>query len=160
MSSRGFRQRVRRFILTFRSPTGVPDVQAERLSQPASPTPTPLPALSAALTDELQALLDDVVDDGFVPGVALSVGVPGYAPWSGASGLADRAQGRVMASDTPSSMSFAFATANLAMTSGDLERFGRALFSGELLRAETRDIMLGIMSAGTMICQPLSMAWG
>jgi peptidoglycan/LPS O-acetylase OafA/YrhL/CubicO group peptidase (beta-lactamase class C family) len=287
---------------------GVPDVQAERPSQPAAPTPTPLPALSAALTDELQALLDDVVDDGFVPGVALSVGVPGYAPWSGASGLADRAQGRAMASDTPiriasvskmftavvvlqlveegrltldepittwlpdsvpsgrritvrqllqhttglydyledrrligemqrdiryewqpqdlvdyasrfpqraigrwdysstnyvvlgmlvervtgqplaqqirqrifdplgmrhavslphepipamlahgysyendltsSSMSFAFATANLAMTSGDLERFGRALFSGELLRAETLDIMLGEFVSG------------
>jgi D-alanyl-D-alanine carboxypeptidase len=288
---------------------GVPDAQAERPSQPpAAPTPTSLPALDAALADELQDLLDDVVDGGFVPGVALSVGVPGYAPWSGASGLADRAQGRAMAPDTPvriasvskmftavvvlqlveegrltldepiaawlpdsvpggkritvrqllqhttglydyledrrligemqrntryewqpqelvdyasrfpqrpigrwdysstnyvvlgmlvervtgqplaqqvrqrifdplgmrhaaslpqepvpamlahgysyendltsSSMSFAFATANLAMTTGDLERFGRALFSEELLRAETRDIMMGQFVGG------------
>jgi CubicO group peptidase (beta-lactamase class C family)/peptidoglycan/LPS O-acetylase OafA/YrhL len=290
-------------------PTGVPDAQVDHPSQLSSaPTPTSVPALSAALTDELQDLLNDVVDDGFVPGVALSVGVPGYAPWNGASGLADRAQGRAMVPDTPiriasvskmftavvvlqlveegrltldepivtwlpdnvpsgrritvrqllqhttglydyledrrligemqrdtsyewqpqdlvdyasrfpqraigrwdysstnyvvlgllvervtgqplaqqirqrifdplgmrhaaslpqepvpamlahgysyendltmSSMSFAFATANLAMTSGDLERFGRALFSGELLRAETRDIMLGQFVSG------------
>jgi CubicO group peptidase (beta-lactamase class C family) len=45
-------------------------------------------------------------------------------------------------------MSFAFATANLAMTSSDLARFGRALFSEELLRAETRDIMLGQFVSG------------
>jgi CubicO group peptidase (beta-lactamase class C family) len=43
-------------------------------------------------------------------------------------------------------MSFAFATANLAMTVSDLQRFGRALFSGELLRAETRDTMLQFVS--------------
>jgi D-alanyl-D-alanine carboxypeptidase len=49
---------------------------------------------------------------------------------------------------TTSSMSFAFATANLAMTASDLERFGRALFSEELLRAETRDIMLGQFVSG------------
>jgi peptidoglycan/LPS O-acetylase OafA/YrhL/CubicO group peptidase (beta-lactamase class C family) len=81
---------------------GVPDAQAERPSQPpAASTPTPLPALDAALTDEFQDLLDNVVDDGFVPGMVLSVSVPGYAPWSGASGLADRAQGRAMVPDTP-----------------------------------------------------------
>jgi D-alanyl-D-alanine carboxypeptidase len=49
---------------------------------------------------------------------------------------------------TASSMSFAFATANLAMTSRELERFGRALFSEELLRAETRDIMLARFVSG------------
>jgi CubicO group peptidase (beta-lactamase class C family) len=49
---------------------------------------------------------------------------------------------------TTSSMSFAFATANLAMTTSDLERFGRALFSGDLLRAETREIMLGRFVSG------------
>jgi len=288
---------------------GVPDVQDPRPSQPpAAPTPMLLPGLDAALTDELQDLLDDVVDNGFVPGVVLSISVPGYATWSGASGLADRAQGRAIAPDTPiriasvskmftavvvlqlveegrltldepiatwlpdsvpsggritvrqllqhttglydyledrrligemqrdtsyewqpqdlvdyasrfpqraigrwdysstnyvvlgmlvervtgqplaqqvrqrifdpldmrhaaflpqepipdmlahgysyendltaSSMSFAFATANLAMTTSDLERFGRALFSADLLRAETREIMLGRFVSG------------
>ena len=45
-------------------------------------------------------------------------------------------------------MSFAFATASLAMTTSDLERFGRALFSGELLQPETRDIMLSRFVSG------------
>lgn len=49
---------------------------------------------------------------------------------------------------TTSSMSFAFATANLAMTTSDLERFGRALFSEDLLQAETRDIMLAEFVSG------------
>jgi D-alanyl-D-alanine carboxypeptidase len=49
---------------------------------------------------------------------------------------------------TSSSMAFAFATANLAMTTGDLERFGRALFTEELLRSETRDLMLGQFVSG------------
>jgi len=43
-------------------------------------------------------------------------------------------------------MSFAFGTANLAMTAEDLQRFGRALFSDELLRAETRAMMLQFVS--------------
>jgi peptidoglycan/LPS O-acetylase OafA/YrhL/CubicO group peptidase (beta-lactamase class C family) len=267
------------------------------------PTSTPLPGLDAALTSDLQSLLDDVVDTGFVPGVTLTVSVPELEPWSGASGLAERDGERAMEPDTPvriasvskmfttvvvlqlveegrltlddplatwlpdripggeritvrqllqhttglydyledrkligemqrdtgyvwepqdlvdyaarfpqrtsgrwdysstnyvvlgmlieqvsgqplaqqvrqrifdpldmrhaaslpqepvpellahgysyendltsSSMSFAFGTANLAMTSSDLERFGQALFAGELLRAETREIMLG-----------------
>ena len=63
---------------------------------------------------------------------------------------------------TTSSMSFAFATANLAITTSDLERFRRALFSADLLRAETREIMLGrfVSGRGQYICQTLSMAWG
>jgi D-alanyl-D-alanine carboxypeptidase len=82
--------------------TSVPDAQGERPSQqPALPTPTPLPTLDPALTGELQSLLDDTVDGGFVPGVVLSVSVPGYAPWNGASGLADRDPERAMAPDTP-----------------------------------------------------------
>jgi hypothetical protein len=106
---------------------GVPDAQAERPSQPlAASTPTPLPVLDAALTDELQALLDDVVD-GFVPGVVLSVSVPGYAPWSGASGLADRAQGRAMTPDTPvriASVSKMFTGLNQAQTESERSRGG------------------------------------
>ena len=285
------------------SQAGSPDAQP-----PAAPLPPPLPALDGALAGELQRALDDAVEDGFVPGAVLSVSMPGYAPWSGASGLADRARGRAMAPDTPvriasvskmftavvvlqlveegrlmlddpiatwlpdsvpsggritvrqllqhtsglydyledrrligemqrdtgyewqpqdlvdyaarfpqraigrwdysstnyvvlgmlaervtgqplarqvrqrifdplgmhhaaflpqepvpadlahgysyendltaSSMSFAFATANLAMTTSDLDRFGRALFSEDLLRADTRDIMLGQFVSG------------
>ncbi|HEX5692047.1 MAG TPA: serine hydrolase, partial [Roseiflexaceae bacterium] len=36
----------------------------------------------------------------------------------------------------------------LAMSTSDLERFGRALFSETLLRAETREIMLGKFVSG------------
>jgi D-alanyl-D-alanine carboxypeptidase len=80
---------------------GAPDADTEPSQPPAAPTPTPMPALDAALAGQLQNLLDDVVDGGFVPGVELTVSLPGYAPWSGASGLADRARGRAMAPDTP-----------------------------------------------------------
>jgi D-alanyl-D-alanine carboxypeptidase len=67
----------------------------------AVPTTPALPTLDPALTQELQHLLDDTVADGFVPGAVLSVSMPGYAPWTGASGLANRAQGRAMEPDTP-----------------------------------------------------------
>jgi D-alanyl-D-alanine carboxypeptidase len=60
-----------------------------------------MPALDAALTDDLQHLLDDIVADGFVPGAVMSVSVPGYATWTGASGLAEREPRRVMEPDTP-----------------------------------------------------------
>lgn len=76
----------------------------------AAPTPADrsipvrqLPALTTrdlTLAADLQHLLDDVVADGYVPGVVLTVSVPGYAPWVGASGLANRADGSPMESDT------------------------------------------------------------
>jgi D-alanyl-D-alanine carboxypeptidase len=40
------------------------------------------------------------------------------------------------------SLSFAFATANLVSTAGDVQRFGDALFGGKLLKPETMDLML------------------
>jgi peptidoglycan/LPS O-acetylase OafA/YrhL/CubicO group peptidase (beta-lactamase class C family) len=84
------------------APTDTADDWRERPSpQLTTPTSVPLPELDAALTGELQSLLDDMVAGGFVPGAVLSVSVPGYAPWSGASGLADRSQGRAMEPDTP-----------------------------------------------------------
>lgn len=58
------------------------------------------PALDPALTAELQHLLDEAVADGFVPGAVLSVSVPGYTSWTGASGLADREQGLAMEPNT------------------------------------------------------------
>jgi D-alanyl-D-alanine carboxypeptidase len=39
------------------------------------------------------------------------------------------------------SLSFAFATANLVSTAGDVQRFGDALFGGKLLKPETMDLM-------------------
>jgi D-alanyl-D-alanine carboxypeptidase len=39
------------------------------------------------------------------------------------------------------SLSFAFATANLVSTVGDVERFGDALFGGRLLKPQTLDVM-------------------
>jgi peptidoglycan/LPS O-acetylase OafA/YrhL/CubicO group peptidase (beta-lactamase class C family) len=76
----------------------------EVLPPPARPTSlstAPLSTLDPVLTAELQHLLDDTVVDGFVPGAVMSVSVPGYAPWTGASGLADRDTTRPMQPDTP-----------------------------------------------------------
>ena len=60
-----------------------------------------MPSLDPALTAELQQLLDTAVADGFIPGAVLSVQAPGYAPWTGASGLADRDQQVRMTPSTP-----------------------------------------------------------
>ena len=89
-------------VPTVLEPGAKPDTLAQRPTPtPAEPTAIPLPTLDAALTTDLQSLLDDVVDGGFVPGASLSVSLPGYAPWSGASGIADRDARRAMAPDTP-----------------------------------------------------------
>jgi D-alanyl-D-alanine carboxypeptidase len=64
-----------------------------------TPVPTP-PAVDAGLASELQAILDRLVADGFIPGVTLTVHIPGYAPWSGASGWADRARSAPMTRET------------------------------------------------------------
>jgi peptidoglycan/LPS O-acetylase OafA/YrhL/CubicO group peptidase (beta-lactamase class C family) len=78
------------------------DVRVEpQTPQPPATTVAPAPPLDPTLTTELQDLLDQAVADGFVPGAVLSVSVPGYASWTGASGLADRDQGLAMEPDTP-----------------------------------------------------------
>lgn len=56
--------------------------------------------IDAALAAELQALLDAAVADSEIPGVTLSVRLPGGAIWTGASGLADRDEGAAMTPDT------------------------------------------------------------
>jgi peptidoglycan/LPS O-acetylase OafA/YrhL/CubicO group peptidase (beta-lactamase class C family) len=68
--------------------------------QPSGATATADPPLDPALTTELQHVLDEAVADGFVPGAVLSVSVPGYTSWTGASGLADREQGLAMEPNT------------------------------------------------------------
>jgi peptidoglycan/LPS O-acetylase OafA/YrhL/CubicO group peptidase (beta-lactamase class C family) len=71
---------------------------------PQPPTATPTPGvtqpLDPALIAQFQALLDETTADGAIPGATLSVSIPGYEPWSGASGWADRAEGRPMQPDT------------------------------------------------------------
>ncbi|HMO58330.1 MAG TPA: serine hydrolase [Roseiflexaceae bacterium] len=47
---------------------------------------------------------------------------------------------------TNTSMSFAFATANLVSTAGDVQRFGAALFGGDLLAAESLAQMLTVVN--------------
>ena len=54
-------------------------------SAPSDSTP-PFPAAAA---EDLQATLDGVVTAHVAPGVAVVVHRPGYAPWSGAAGVAD-----------------------------------------------------------------------
>ena len=86
-------------------PRDIPPNDAEARAVAQTPqatgaTATAGPPLDPALTTELQHLLDEAVADGFVPGAVLSVSVSGYASWTGASGLADREQGRAMEPNT------------------------------------------------------------
>ena len=67
----------------------VPEMPTGTASSPSqAPVADPVP-LDPALMAELQRLLDETVSDGFVPGAVLSVSMPGYLPWNGASGIAD-----------------------------------------------------------------------
>ncbi len=63
---------------------------------PEIPTPTVVPPLDPAIAAELQRVLDETVADGYIPGAVLAVTIPGYQPWGGASGVADRQQGLPM----------------------------------------------------------------
>ena len=49
-----------------------------------------LPPVDAELAAALQAVLDRTVADGAIPGAVAAVHLPGFQPWVGASGLADR----------------------------------------------------------------------
>ncbi|MES1183354.1 MAG: serine hydrolase domain-containing protein [Myxococcales bacterium] len=53
--------------------------------------PDTAPPLPAAAAQELQGTLDGVIEADVAPGVAVVVRRPGYAAWSGAAGVADRA---------------------------------------------------------------------
>ncbi len=75
------------------APTATP--QATSIPEP-SPTQVALAPFDPALATELQHILDDTVADGYIPGAVLAVSLPGHTPWVGASGLADRQQGRPM----------------------------------------------------------------
>lgn len=89
------------------SATAVPSATpAPSTATPAPPTATPEPTavplqpFDPALAAELQRILDQSVADGYIPGITLSVSLPGYKPWVGVSGVADRTQLTPMTPDT------------------------------------------------------------
>lgn len=85
------------------TPTALPTATPVATAPPtATPTPSPVPlqAFDPDLAAELQRILDQTVADGFIPGAVLVVQIPGYEPWEGASGIADRKSGTPMTPDT------------------------------------------------------------
>ena len=89
------------------SPTSAPFPTAQ-LSPTPPPLPTqvaatatpPLPEIDPLLAADLQRALDRLVADGNIPGAVLSVDIPGYEPWHGASGFADMRRTQAMESTT------------------------------------------------------------
>jgi len=72
------------------SPAAEPSAAASpAVADTPAPASTALSALDNALAAELQQLLEVTVADGSAPGAVLAVSVPGYATWTGASGVAD-----------------------------------------------------------------------
>jgi CubicO group peptidase (beta-lactamase class C family) len=63
----------------------------------AIPAPEPIDPL---LASELQAILDTLVADGYIPGAVLTVSIPGQVPWSGASGIVSRRTGEPITTET------------------------------------------------------------
>lgn len=96
------------------TPTAVATAVPTATSQPPTVTPTTAPTATFAPTPtqaalapfdqtlaiKLQQILDQTVANGQIPGAVLSVSVAGQEPWHGASGVADRRQGRPMEPDT------------------------------------------------------------
>ncbi|MBC8160349.1 MAG: beta-lactamase family protein [Roseiflexaceae bacterium] len=83
------------------TPTELPTATVVPSSTPLPPPTAPVvQTFSPELAAELQRILDQIVADGTTPGAVASVQIPGYAPWSGASGLADRMQKLPMTTDT------------------------------------------------------------
>jgi D-alanyl-D-alanine carboxypeptidase len=91
---------------TLAPPTAIPSPTAPPTALPATSTPAIAAAESAdepfdpALAAELQGILDETVASGAIPGVVVSVSVPGQAPWSGSSGIAARQTGKPMTPET------------------------------------------------------------
>ncbi|HEU5101217.1 MAG TPA: serine hydrolase [Roseiflexaceae bacterium] len=85
------------------APTTVPT----RLAAAATPVPSPSPLATATpketlssidptLAADLQRILDQLVEDGFIPGAVLAVHIPGQKPWAGASGFIDQQRTQLM----------------------------------------------------------------
>lgn len=85
------------------TPESLEMVEAPTMA-PSEPIPTTIPVdpvpFDPAIVAELQHLLDDTVADGFVPGAVVSISIPGYIPWNGASGISDLDRDLAMAPDT------------------------------------------------------------
>lgn len=73
---------------------------AEVAPDAEAPSPPQAPEVDPTLVAELQAVLDEAVANGSIPGAVLTVRLPNGATWSGASGLADREAETLMAPDT------------------------------------------------------------
>lgn len=72
---------------------------APTLPPTSTAIPAPLP-IDPVLAGKLQATLDELVADGFIPGAVLAVNIPGYATWTGASGYIDRSKTQPITPDT------------------------------------------------------------
>nr|MBA3441633.1 serine hydrolase [Pyrinomonadaceae bacterium] len=89
-------------VAPVRSAVRAPVDQAAESFRAPSPTSAPLAVspIDPALAKQLQRVLEATLADGFVPGAELSVSIPGYEPWNGALGVADRARDVPMEPDT------------------------------------------------------------
>lgn len=85
---------------TLLPPTVTPVPTSPPTVTPVPTLPPPPPPVDPALAADLQAILDQLVADGSIPGATLTVLLPGYAPWSGASGYADGARLLPMSPET------------------------------------------------------------
>ena len=88
-------------------PTTVPTDEPSPSPEPTATTaPTeaassaPVATVDSELAARLQAILDELVADGTIPGAVLSVSIPGQGVWNGASGVSERAAGTAMTTDT------------------------------------------------------------
>lgn len=84
-------------------PTATPEptATAEPTAAPTeAATSAPVATVDPALAERLQAILDELVADGTIPGAVLSVSIPGQGVWNGASGVSDRAAATAMTTDT------------------------------------------------------------
>lgn len=81
-------------------PTATPTATALPTATPTATVVPPPPSIDQSLAEELQAILDRIVADGFIPGATLTVSLPGYEPWTGASGYGDRTLAQPMTPET------------------------------------------------------------
>lgn len=68
-------------------------------TDPESPGEDPAKPLPASSSSELTRTLDDIVAAKVAPGVSIAVRHPSYRAWSGASGVADLANGTALTSE-------------------------------------------------------------
>lgn len=83
------------------SSTTVASVTPSTVPTVAATTVPTLPPIDATTAAAVQRVLDNTVADGSIPGVSVTVRIPGRAPWQGVAGVAARgAGGPAMTPDT------------------------------------------------------------